>query len=146
MKQRHSYTNLLYHLVFRTKYREHFIDTPQLDDALRGFIQKKAHDLDAYVEGYGSWNDHVHLLLRTRPTTALSSVYRQLKGFSSRAWHKQFPDLPFAWADGVWAVTVTPDDCDSLRAYIRRQRDRHDAKAEVEGWEPDDSRDFFGRV
>jgi putative transposase len=145
MKQRHSFTNLLYHLVFRTKYREHLISTPQLDDALRGFIQTKAHDLDAYLEEYGSWYDHVHLLLRTRPTIALTSVYRQLKGFSSRAWHKRFPDSPFAWADGVWAVTVTPDDCNALRDYIRNQRQRHDRKALHEGWEPEDSRDFFGK-
>ena len=146
MKQRHSFTNLLYHLVFRTKYREHLIVTPVLDDALRGFIQKKAHDLDAYVEEYGSWNDHVHLLLRTRPTIALSSVYRQLKGFSSRAWHLEFPEMPFAWADGAWAVTVSPDDCEALRIYIRNQRERHNEKAMVEEWEPEDSRDFFGKV
>jgi len=145
MKQRHSYTNLLYHLVFRTKYREHIITNPRLDNALCGFIQNKAHDLDAYLEEYGSWNDHVHLLLRTRPTIALSSVYRQLKGFSSRAWHVQFPEVPFAWADGVWAVTVAPDDCGALRAYIRSQRERHDARALVDSWEPDESRDFFGK-
>ena len=80
MKQRHSYTDLMYHVVMRTKNREHFIFEPE-EKALLTFMKKKAHDLDAWLEEFGAWNDHVHILLRTRPTIALSDVYRQLKGF-----------------------------------------------------------------
>ena len=49
MKQRHSFTNLLYHMVFRTKNREHFITTLEVERALFGFLEVKAHHLDAYI-------------------------------------------------------------------------------------------------
>ena len=138
MKQRHSFTNLLYHMVFRTKNREHFITTLEVEHALFGFLEVKAHHLDAYILEVGGWREHIHLLVRARPTMALSDVYGQLKGFSSRSWHKKFPDLPFGWADGVYTVTVDPENHDGLKAYIRNQRKHHEERTTIADWEPDD--------
>ena len=138
MKQRHSFTNLLYHMVFRTKHREHLIVTPEAERALFGFLQTKAHHLDAYILEIGGWREHVHLLIRTRPTMALSEVYGQLKGFSSRCWHRKFPEMPFGWADGVWAMTVDPSNCEGLILYIRSQHAHHEAATAIQVWEPDD--------
>ncbi len=78
MKQRHSFTNLLYHMVFRTKLREHFITTPEVERAL------------------------------------------------------------FGWADGVYAVTVDPENHDGLKAYIRNQRKHHEERTTITDWEPED--------
>jgi putative transposase len=136
MKQRRSFTYLFYHLVFCTKNREHFIDNSR-ESALYGFLRVKAHDLDAYIEEIDGWRDHVHLLMRTRPTIALADVYRQLKGFSSRAWHEKFPEMPFGWADGVFAVTVDPYDCTGLRSYIRNQHAHHEQQTIIKRWEPE---------
>ncbi|MCP4601920.1 MAG: IS200/IS605 family transposase [Proteobacteria bacterium] len=136
MKQRHSYTNFVYHMVFRTKHREHFISSLKVEEALKSFLKAKAHHLDAYILEMGGWREHMHLLIRTRSTMALSDVYGRLKGFSSRAWHKQFPDLPFAWADGVYAVTVDPENTTNLKAYIRSQRVHHEHGTTVDAWEP----------
>ena len=101
MKQRHSFTDLMYHLVFSTKQREPLISSNDFCGALRGYMEIKANQLDAQILEFGGYFEHVHLLLRARPTKSLSEVYRQLKGFSSHAWHKEFPDLAFGWADGV---------------------------------------------
>ena len=138
MKQRHSFTNLVYHMVFCTKNREHLINKQEEIDALIGFLKTKVQHLDAYILELGGWRDHVHLLIRTRPTTALCEIYRQLKGFSSRAWHKHFPDSPFAWADGVYAVTVDPDNCEHLKTYIRNQEEHHERKTTLSHLEPSD--------
>ena len=136
MKQRRSSTNLLYHLVFHTKGREPFIVGDEEERALFTYLRQKAHDLDAWIEEYGAWRDHVHLLLRTRPTMALSEVYGQMKGFAAWAWRKRWPDRPFNWGDGVWAVSVSPGSYDELRAYVRVQR-LHHAEGSVQAhWEP----------
>ena len=135
MKQRHSYHRLYFHLVFSTKNREHLITTQRDGQALAGFFEVKAHELDAYVEEFGCWRDHVHLLVRIAPKVALSKVYGQLKGFASRAWNKRFPERPFGWQDGVFSITVDPDNCDDLREYIRRQWDRHESGASIGRWE-----------
>jgi putative transposase len=137
MKQRHSSTYLLFHLVFHTKGRERLIVGDEEERALFDFLRQKAHDLDAWIEEFGTWRDHVHLLVRTRPTIALSEVYGQMKGFSAWAWRKQWPDRPFNWGDGVWAESVDPLDCDALRAYIRGQRRHHENGSLQREWEPD---------
>jgi len=139
MKQRHSFTNLVYHLVFRTKEREPFIESAEDDDTLLEFMKTKASQLETQVLEFGGWYDHVHLLIRARPTMALSEVYRQLKGFSSHSWNKSTPERPFGWADGVWAVTVDAEHCDTLRKYIRNQRIAHRQREEVAAWEPEPS-------
>ncbi len=135
MKQRHSFTNLLYHLVFHTKHREHYIITEEDEALLFGLIKAKAHELDAYVLEIGGWREHLHLLIRTRPSTALSEIYRQLKGFSSHAWRKKQPSKPFAWGDGVFAVTVDPQNSENLAAYIKNQHNHHEQETLITEWE-----------
>jgi putative transposase len=138
MKQRHSYTKLLYHIVCCTKRREHLILDVEHEQAINSFMKVKAHQLDAYIEEFGGWRDHIHFLVRARPTIALSDLYRQLKGFSAYSWRKQFPEDPFKWADGVFAATVDPDNCDDLRAYVRNQHKHHTENSLVAKWEPDE--------
>jgi putative transposase len=138
MKQRHSFTDLLFHVVLGTKNREHLILSEGDENALYSDMRAKAHDLDAWIEEIGGWREHVHLLVRTRPTTPLSDVYGQIKGFSSWSWRKRWPMRPFGWSDGVWAMTVDPLNSEGLRAYILEQRRRHDQRALVADWEPGD--------
>jgi REP element-mobilizing transposase RayT len=138
MKQRHSFTNLVYHLVFSTKNREHLIVSDTDEKFLFGLLQTKAHHLDAYLLEIGGWRDHVHLLLRTRPTMALSEIYRQLKGFSSRSWNRRYPDRRFGWSDGVWAITVDPNSMDELIFYVRNQHTHHEQDSISVEWEPEE--------
>ncbi|MBN2343063.1 MAG: IS200/IS605 family transposase [Deltaproteobacteria bacterium] len=142
MKQRHSFSDLLYHLVLRTKNREHLIVSEEDENRLCGFFKKKAHDLDAYIEEFGTWYDHVHILLRTKPTHPLSDVYGQLKGFAAYAWQKNRPTQPFKWNDGVWIVTVSPNDCDILREYIRNQRIHHSENQLIPCFEPENNEEL----
>ena len=45
------------------------------------------------------------------------------------------PDKPFKWTDGVFAVTVDPENCEGLRAYIRNQQKHHTQSSLVPAWE-----------
>jgi len=137
MKQRRSFTYLLYHLVFCTKGREPCISSREAP-VLFSFLESKAHELDCYLEEFGAWREHVHLLLRARPTLPLCEVYRQLKAFSTYSWRHYYADKPFKWADGTYAVTVDPFDCEQLRQYIRNQPRHHYERSTVRHWEPDD--------
>ena len=64
MKQRYSFTYLLYHLVFRTKHREAVLRNFADEQRLLGLFKEKAHQLDGRIEEFGSWYDHVHVLAR----------------------------------------------------------------------------------
>jgi len=135
MKQRHSFHRLFYHLVLTTKYRESLIRSPSDEAELAGYLRKKAHDIDAYIEELGSWYDHIHMLLRCGTSLPLFQLYRQLKGFTSRAWNLKHPDRRLQWSDGVYLATVDPDDNNALRSYIRNQRDHHSAGYLFDMWE-----------
>lgn len=137
MRQRHSYHRLFYHLVFTTKGRAQLIESPDDGERLCQYFRVKAARLDAYVEEFGCYRDHVHLLVRCVPTIALSDLYGQLKGFAAYAYRERHPDRVLKWQDGVWASTVDPDTTDALRCYIRNQWANHGAKVVVERWEPD---------
>jgi REP element-mobilizing transposase RayT len=136
LKQRHSFHRLFYHLVFATKHREPWIAAPEDGVALLGLFRAKAAALDAYVEEFGCYKDHVHLLLRSGPTVALSELYGQLKGFAAWEIRGRCPSIPFRWQDGVWIETVAPARSDSLRTYIRDQWRRHESRSIIEEWEP----------
>ena len=124
-------------MVIRTKQREHLL-FEQEARVVERYMKQKAHELDVWIEEFGAWYDHLHLLLRIRPTNCLADVYGQLKGFSAWSLRQHIQDTPFAWADGVYAVTVDPENCDGLRAYIRNQRTHH-AEATIQlRWEPPD--------
>jgi len=138
MRHQHSFNRLFYHLVFITKNKEPFISSEKDEQFLLSLLKKKAHDLNAYIEEFGSWYDHVHILIRTSPSIELSKIYRQLKGYSSWAWNKKFPDRFFKWADGAFAATCDPDNTYNLRLYIRGQRDHHHNEKIEQKWEPED--------
>ena len=92
MNQQHSYHRLFYHLVFTVKHREPIIRTTADETEIFGYLKKKASEIDAYLEELGAWYEHVHMLLRCGTTKPLAQLYRQLKGFTSRAWNLKHPD------------------------------------------------------
>jgi REP element-mobilizing transposase RayT len=136
VRQQRSYHRLLFHLVFSTKHREHLIEASADGRSLLGFFKVKAHALEGWIEEFGCWRDHVHLLVRIPPKLELAKLYGQMKGFSAWAWNERYPDRPFAWQDGVFSITVDPDDCEALRQYIRWQWEHHEQGTSVERWEP----------
>jgi REP element-mobilizing transposase RayT len=121
----HSFTNLLYHLVFSTKERR-----PWLDPEVRGPLFGELGNL---VRGEGGVPfivngvaDHVHLLVKLRQDTALSVVLRVLKAKSSGWLHKNFSHLAgFAWQTGYGAFTVSQSQMEKVREYIGDQEEHH---------------------
>jgi len=39
--------------------------------------------------------------------------------------------MPFGWADGVYAVTVDPENHDGMKAYILKQRKHHEERTSI---------------
>ena len=120
-----THTNLLYHLVFSTKQRK-----PMISDTL-------AADLYPYLGGavrgeggilleVGGMPDHIHLLVKLKPTIAISDFLRQLKANSSK-WinEEKFKIHKFGWQDGYGAFTVSRSQVEHVARYIREQKEHH---------------------
>jgi len=118
----HSYTNLIYHIVYATKERQPLIDLefqPRLYEYLGGTIRGlKATSLEI-----GGIEDHVHILAKLPPTIAISEFLEKLKANSSKG--AKSVRRGFGWQDGYSAFTVSESQVERVRNYILNQREHH---------------------
>lgn len=69
-------------------------------------------------------SDHVHLLVKLRPTISVSDFLSKLKSNSS-GWAKRQTKGRFAWQERYGAFTVSESQVDNVRLYIRNQERHH---------------------
>jgi REP element-mobilizing transposase RayT len=120
-----THTNLLFHIVYSTKYRRDLIvvDTQQ---RLYEYIGGILRDQKGKLIEIGGMPDHVHILVRLSPTLAISDVLRVTKANSSKWLNETFePTMPFAWQRGFGAFSVSASLVEQVRAYIRNQAQHH---------------------
>ena len=122
----HTYTLNLLHVVFSTKNRAPLIRNLELlINNLRGIARNKGID----VLAAGGTQNHVHLLIRLPPVRPVSETMRDLKANSSRYMNETLGG--FAWQDGYAAISVSPSQVPTVRAYIENQ-ERHHARRTFE--------------
>jgi REP element-mobilizing transposase RayT len=120
-----SYTKLLYHAVFCTKYRKNTIPEThekELYACIMGIINNKKSKLYRI----GGTGNHLHLLFDMHPTFALSDFMREIKEHSSR-WLGQnlnFPDFE-GWAVSFAAFICNLNDKQAIINYIKNQKEHH---------------------
>ena len=68
--------------------------------------------------------EHVHLLVRIRPTISVSEFLSKLKSHSS-GWGKRQTKGRFAWQAKYGAFTVSESQVDRVRQYIIDQEKHH---------------------
>jgi len=124
-------TNLLYHVVFSTKLRVPLI-TESLEAELYRYMGGIIRGEGGILLEIGGMSDHVHLLVKLKPTVAVADMLRVLKANSSKwvneeKWHLQ----KFGWQDGYAAFTVSQSQVLQVRRYIRNQK-HHPHKADFQ--------------
>jgi REP element-mobilizing transposase RayT len=121
----HTYTNLIYHIVFSTKERQPLITSTyqaRLYDYIGGIIRNQG----GISLGINGMADHVHVLAKLRPDKSLSDVLRDLKSNASGWMHEVFPETKdFAWQNGYGAFTVSASQVAKVQDYIARQEKHH---------------------
>ena len=120
-----TYTQLLYHLIFSTKYRKRRIDNSFKEDLYRyigGIIRGEKGSL---VE-IGGIEDHLHILAGFSPSIAVSDMLKRIKANSSKWINDQKKTLTrFEWQAGYGAFTVSQSQVSVVARYIRRQEEHH---------------------
>ena len=120
-----SYTQILYHIVFRTKNSRRTLPH-SVEKKLYNFIWGMVKQRDCMLYRINGMEDHVHLLISLHPTIALSDFMRELKAGASKwlATQPEFPDFD-GWNEGYAALTYSKRDIDTIAEYIRNQREHH---------------------
>lgn len=116
----------MYHLVWIPKYRKRI---------LAGKLAERLHSLFSQCAEVNGWNieelniqrDHVHMIVRLKPSISVSKAVQLLKGGSSKVVREEFPELEeFLWGDSFWcdgyfAETVGKVNEEVIREYVRNQ-------------------------
>jgi REP element-mobilizing transposase RayT len=118
-----SYTNLLYHVVYATKERYPFI-TKELRPDLHAYMGGTTRGLGGIALEVGGVADHVHLLVKLKPTIAVADFLRDLKSNSS-GWAKEQTNGRFGWQTRYGAFTVSESQVGKVRKYIQNQEEHH---------------------
>ena len=99
---------------------------------LVGPVQRRLKQIITEVITENSWQlielaiqpDHVHLFVRTNPSTLPSDIPRLLKGRSSRVLRQEFAHLrklPTLWTHSYFLSTADNVSSETIQRYIERQ-------------------------
>ena len=121
----HTFSRLLYHIVFSTRNRR-----PDLRSDLRRELLSYLHGVlanqGAHLFKGGAVEDHVHLLVVARPTHAPAELARTVKANTSRWLRESRPELSeFAWQSGYSVFSVSESNTQPVLAYIESQEEHH---------------------
>lgn len=119
-----AYTNLLTHLVFSTKDRR-----PFLHDGIRPRVHQYLGGILRNIKGkaitVGGVEDHVHLLIESPPTLAISNAVRLIKSNSSKWIHEELGEAAFHWQTKYGAFSVSRSNVPAVAKYIDHQEEHH---------------------
>ena len=120
-----AHTELYYHLVWSTKYREPFI-RPEIQGPLYTFIGHKCKQCGYGLHGVNGTEDHIHIVLDFGPTISVAQAVANLKGSSSRFCNRVFAGNPtLRWQTGYAALTISSRDLSRVVNYVKNQKARH---------------------
>jgi putative transposase len=120
-----SYTKLLYHIVFRTKYGKYTIPE-QYEKELYAYILGIINNKKSKLYRIGGIENHIHLLVDIHPTFAVSDFMKELKEYSSK-WlssNTNFPNFE-GWAVSFAGFTYNLNDKQTIIDYIKNQKAHH---------------------
>lgn len=129
----HCVYQVLYHIVFATKYRRKILKEytfPELIKSIRK-LQKKYPDW--YIHKINTADDHVHILMEIPPKHAVSEVVQKLKSQSSGDLKRRFKYIREAtekdavWSVGYFVSTVGFNE-EIIRKYIEKQSEQDRSK------------------
>ena len=125
--KRHNKTLLLYHLVFPVKCRRKVID-----GAISEYIKEVCLEIGERYEiqfiEIGTDEDHVHFLVQSVPTMAVSKIVQTIKSITAREVFKNYPEVKQQlwggnfWTSGFYVNTVGQyGNKDVIKKYVENQ-------------------------
>ena len=121
----HTFANLLTHVIFSTKDREHLVIS-DLKSPLLAYMGGIVRELEGKAVAINSMPDHIHMLLWLPPGVAVAEALRILKTNSCRWVHQTRTSLHgFAWQTGYAAFSVSQSNAASVVKYIHEQEMHH---------------------
>ena len=122
-----SYRQIIYHIVFETKYRRRVLNSTHKEE-LYNYIAGILKNKNCKLHQINGVEDHIHLLCDLHPSVALADLVKDIKVATS-LWIKDSGKFPgfVGWAEGYAAFTYAYRNREMIANYIKNQ-ERHHAK------------------
>ena len=121
--------SLMYHFITCVKYRRKVFTNDIIINRLKELIVQISNDYDVKVIEQECGDDHIHILIRCKPTLDFKSYIQALKGRTARMLRKEFPDLlkdklwgNHFWSPSYYLATTGNVTLDTLIKYVEEQR------------------------
>jgi putative transposase len=120
-----TYTQILYQIVFSTKYRERTLDKADrkaMFKAIWGILKNKR----CHLYRVNGVEDHIHIVTHLHPSVALADLVKDIK-LGSTSFIKEagiFPNFN-GWQDGYGAFTYSQEAKHNLIEYVKNQEQHH---------------------
>lgn len=99
-----------------------------IEKKLRELLQSKSERIETTIEKMEIMPDHVHLFVKTDPTSSPHWVVQQLKGYTSHELREEFPELksklPSLWTRNYYCESVGHISEATIKRYIEEQRNK----------------------
>ena len=125
--KRHNKTLLLYHLVFPVKYRRKVIGG-MISDYIKEICLEIGERYEIQFVEIGTDEDHVHFLIQSVPTMAISKIVQTIKSITAREVFKNYPEVRTQlwggnfWTSGFYANTVGQyGNKEVIKKYVENQ-------------------------
>ena len=100
---------------------------------MEAILKQIAAEHQMVIEELAVMPDHVHIVVRAKPSMSMSKVTQLLKGRSSYEFFRKHPNMRLRyrkghfWAPSTCYLTTGSVDLDRTRAYVRNQSDLYQA-------------------
>jgi putative transposase len=136
---REPFHQLYVHLVWATWDRLPLI-APEHELRLYSCLVAQVEKMKCRVVAYGGVEEHVHFVVRVRPTTTLAELIKNMKGASSHLMNHQIapPDpkhLSFKWQGAYGAFSISPRAVETAKHYVLHQKEHHARGRLHDDWE-----------
>ena len=116
MLNSHGVSELYYHFVFVTKYRQHFDYFP-LPEELKIWLA----DSDSVLIEYGIQKDHIHMAVELKPDVSPSAFARAFKDSWSFHFGQMYDSLWPGWRRGFFVKSISNASMEAVKKYIKEQ-------------------------
>lgn len=125
----HSVFSLNYHLILVVKYRRRVIND-EISDRLKDIFERIAKDYNITVVEWNHDKDHVHILFKAEPNSALSRFINAYKSASSRLIKKEHTSIreklwkEYFWSRSYCLISTGGAPIEVIKQYIQSQGEK----------------------
>jgi putative transposase len=123
----HTRHAIAIHLIWVVKYRRSVL-THAIGDRVKQIVSDTAAEIGCEIIRIETDVDHVHVIVRLKPTHTVAYVAKMFKGRSARYIFREFPQIKnrlwggHLWQPSYYAVSVGGAPLETLKKYVENQR------------------------